>query len=108
VVTIPLSDDLKINSPAHVRWTHGRTMGLKFVPTLPEKVLTPLSRWVFQRREEDRERMERPLNPLGFSAAPKGNRLVLVSGSEELESSRRAQFPWPPALAGVAPPMAPL
>jgi len=103
LVTIPLSEELKINSPAHVRWTHGRTMGLKFIPTLTDPVLTHLSRWIFQRREEDRERMERPPSLGNPVTTPKESRLVLVSSSGELETSLRDYLEGLPPLVRIAP-----
>jgi len=106
LITIPLTDDLKINSSAVVRWTDGRTMGLKFMPTLAEAVLTPLSRWIFQRREEDRERLERPLSPGNSLAVAKESRLVLVSSSAELEASLRDYLIDLPKLGRVPPTMA--
>ena len=108
LVTIPLSDDLKINSPAHVRWTHGRTMGLKFMPTLSDPLLTPLSRWIFQRREDDRERMERPPSLTASPSVPKEHRLVLVSNATELETSLGNYLEGLPPLVRIAPTMAAL
>ncbi len=88
-VTIPVADDIKLNCPAVVRWIQGRALGLEFVPILPEPVLTPLSRWVFQRREEDKDRLRSlgaPLSPAPTSGA---GGLVLVSTSAELEEGLR-------------------
>lgn len=61
VATIPLLADLRIESAARVRHTRGRTVGLQYQPELPEAILEPLSRWVFLRREEERERLARRL-----------------------------------------------
>jgi len=108
MVAIPVSEELKINSPAEVRWANGRTIGLKFVPTLPEVTLTDLSRWVFQRREEDRERQERLLAPGQPSVPPKEHQLVLVSGSDGLETSLRDYLVGLPDLVRVVPTMAAL
>lgn len=108
LVGIPLSDELKINSPAEVRWTNGRTLGLKFVPTLPENLQADLSRWVFQRREEDLERQQRLQAPGTAPSPVKEPRLVLVSNSEELESSLRDYLVGLPTLGRVAPTMAAL
>ena len=56
-LSIPLLEDIRIEARAEVRHLGARTIGLKFLPTLPKAVEVPLSRWVFQRREEDRERL---------------------------------------------------
>ena len=60
-VTIPLSEAIRIESGACVRHLRGRALGIAFSPALPEAVREPLSRWVFLRREEDRERLARRL-----------------------------------------------
>jgi hypothetical protein len=90
-VSIPLTDGILINNRAVVRWVHGKTMGVEFLPTLGTEVMTPLSRWVFQRREEDKERVG-----LSFvESVPKLGRtsgLVLVSSSQELEDSLQELF----------------
>ncbi|HEX9009068.1 MAG TPA: PilZ domain-containing protein [Holophagaceae bacterium] len=92
-VTIPLTDGIRINSPVKLRHRHGRTFGVEFVPQLDEDVLQPLSRWVFERREEDRDRASRrgveaatPLEGIrNVSILPRG--LVLISGDPALETT---------------------
>ena len=95
VVTIPLNDNIRINSKVKLRHVHGRTLGLEYRPQLDDHILHPLSRWVFEKREEDLERMSRrgvetsgqaqaaagkslPITPIG---------LVLVSSDAALEAS---------------------
>jgi hypothetical protein len=92
-VTIPLTETIRINTKVKLRHVHGRTFGVEFRPQLEEEVLHPLSRWVFERREEDLERIARrgveTAAPGGAvrpaNAAPSG--LVLVSGDAALEAS---------------------
>jgi hypothetical protein len=83
-VSIPLAEGIHINNRAIVRWVQGKLMGLEFAPTLDSEVLTPLSRWVFQRREEDKDRV----GSFHVDALPLGGKtpgMVLVSSSQELE-----------------------
>ena len=93
VLSIPLADDLQIEARGEIRHMGPRTIGLKFEPRLPEEVEAPLSRWVFQRREEDQERlaMKRERSLLGgrkpTGEAPAG--ILLVSGDVELEEALR-------------------
>jgi hypothetical protein len=105
-VTIPISEELKINGPALVRWTQGRSLALEFIPVLPEPVLTPLSRWIFQRREEDKDRLRglTPVNPT--PSGGEGGDLVLVSSSAELEQGLRDCLVGLPPLRRVSPTMA--
>ena len=56
-----LGDGLRIEARAEVRHLGARTIGLRFQPELPRQVAEPLSRWVFLRREEDRERLAQRL-----------------------------------------------
>lgn len=74
-VSIPLVDGLYINGHARIRHRQGRSFGVEFHPPLPKELLEPLSRWVFQRREEERERLARRLE-LGLNAdRPSGQAL---------------------------------
>lgn len=58
-VTIPLAEGIRINSPARVRHVHLRSFGIEFAPPLSGELLANLNRWVFQKREEDRDREAR-------------------------------------------------
>jgi len=91
-VTIPLTEAIRINTKVKLRHVRGRTFGVEFRPRLDEYVLHPLSRWVFEKREEDLERVARR----GVEAAQAGEAarpavaqprgLVLVSGDPALEA----------------------
>ncbi|HEY3399657.1 MAG TPA: PilZ domain-containing protein [Geothrix sp.] len=90
-VTIPLIEGVRINTPAKVRHVQGRVFGVEYLPPLEREVLEPLSRWVFERREEDLDRLVRR----GPGSAPQGggvrspagvpSGLLLVSQDAALE-----------------------
>lgn len=85
-VTIPLTSELRINSPAVVRWLEGRLLGLEFHPPLQDRLLADLSRWVFLKREEDRDRLAGPgAAPLPPRLGGRSNDLALVSPDEGLQ-----------------------
>ena len=93
-VTIPLTEEIRINTKVKLRHVHGRTFGVEFRPQLDDTVLHPLSRWVFEKREEDLERMARrgvetSASPGASSskAAAKPSGLLLVSGDAALETT---------------------
>lgn len=97
-LTIPLLDGLNINGHAVVRHLKGRSFGLEFQPPLPEQVMEPLGRWVFQQREEERERLARRLElgleggrPAGPQLPPKG--ILLFSAEAALEEELRGAVP---------------
>jgi PilZ domain len=110
-VTIQLTDLIRINTKVKLRHIHGRTFGVEYRPMLDESVLHPLSRWVFERREEDLERITRrgvetaasPGAMLSLSNQPKG--LVLVSGDATLEANLQDLFSGLQALRRVPPTM---
>ncbi len=58
-ITIPVLETVRINSPAKVKHIHMRSFGVEFEPPLGGTLLEGLSRWIFQKREEDREREAR-------------------------------------------------
>src|SRR5262249_34567680 len=81
-----------------VRHTHGRSFGLEFSPPLGGELLNTLNRWIFQKREEDRDREARrgvetakPGEGQKALAAqvtpPRG--IALVGGDEALEAQLR-------------------
>jgi len=93
-VSIPLSEEIQVHSEAVVRHLDTRRMGIEFVPALPKGVQEPLSRWVFLRREEERERLARRLElkePRAVSPEsqlpPQG--ILLVSEDAGLEEALR-------------------
>lgn len=107
-ITIPLVDALNINGHAVVRHVRGRSFGVEFQPPLPQDVLEPLSRWVFQQREDERERLARRLElglegvrPSGPSLPPKG--ILLISSDEALETQLREGLPSSHPYARIAP-----
>jgi hypothetical protein len=91
-VTIPLTDEIRINTKVKLRHVHGRTFGVEFRPQLDDVLLNPLSRWVFEKREEDLERLARRGVETGTggvaskvtAAQPSG--LLLVSADAGLEA----------------------
>ena len=94
-VTIPVLESVRINSPAKVRHVHLRSFGVEFSPPLGGGLLENLNRWIFQKREEDREREARRgietaevHRVVGAGAAPRKG-IVLLSADGELEAELR-------------------
>lgn len=90
VLDIPLPDQISIHSAAVVRHVGGRRVGVQFAPRLPEEIEEPLSRWVFLKREEERERAARRLELAQAPEARPGTLLpeqsiLLVSSDSQLE-----------------------
>ena len=90
-VTIQLNETIRINTKVKLRHIQNRTFGVEYRPQLDEHILHPLSRWIFERREEDMERISRrgvETNAAGggrlVAVPPTG--LVLVSGDAALET----------------------
>jgi PilZ domain len=98
-VSIPLTEEIRIDSRAIVRWTAGKALGIEFKPPIQQPLLSPLSRWLFQRREEEKARLETLILPAIVGKPGAENGLVLVSSSEEVE----AQFPRLPTRPGFLP-----
>jgi hypothetical protein len=90
-VTIQLTDFIRINTRVKLRHVRGRTWGVEYRPQLDEHLLHPLSRWVFEKREEDLERMTRrgvetaPISGVSLPQPSQPIGLVLVSGDAALE-----------------------
>ncbi|HEX7552423.1 MAG TPA: PilZ domain-containing protein [Geothrix sp.] len=94
-VTIQLTEGIRINTKVKLRHVTGRTFGVEYRPQLDDYLLDPLSRWVFEKREEDLERISRRgVETSGqaqavagriLAAVPSG--LVLVSSDTALEAS---------------------
>lgn len=93
IVTIPLTGDIRINTPTKVRHSDGHTFGIEFVPQLEEAVLVPLSRWTFERREEDLDRLaRRGTSPAASASGPRPvsdlhSGFLLVSQDTVLEAA---------------------
>lgn len=106
-ITIPLTEEIHINSRAKVRYVQNRSVGLEFRPPVKGPLLEGLSRWVFQRREEDRDRLipKAALEPSAASPveAIDAGCLVLVSSSVELEEQARLLLTGLPSLRRVSP-----
>lgn len=92
-VTIQLTDTIRINTKVKLRHVRGRTFGVEYLPQLDDHLLHPLSRWVFEKREEDLERISRrgveTASPAeaGKVVASKPSGLLLVSGDAALETT---------------------
>ncbi|WP_005032988.1 PilZ domain-containing protein [Holophaga foetida] len=105
-VTIPLTEEIHINWTAVARWVQDRVLGIEFVPALPTVLLGDLSRWVFKKREEDKERIERSASAALSEVAMKrggSSQVVLLSLSSEVEDTLRAILPEIPVLKRVPP-----
>ena len=113
-VTIPLTETIRINTKVKLRHVKARVFGVEFRPQLDDHLLHPLSRWIFEKREEDLERITRRgvevagpgETPRLVSAAPTG--LVLVSGDAALEATLQELLGGLQPLRRVAPNMAAL
>jgi len=97
MLSIPLSEDIRIEAKGEIRHIGSRDIGLEFAPPLEPAVLEPLSRWVFRRREEDLERLarRRELNLQGARRSGAGDLpqgILFVSGDPELEEPLQELF----------------
>jgi len=99
-LSIPLDNGIHIEAKGEIRHVAARNLGLEFVPELPEPVQVPLTRWIFERREEDRERLalrieQRDRHLMADVAVPSGPGapgILLVSGDAALEEALRPVF----------------
>ena len=90
LLSIPLASDIQIETRAEVRHVGARSIGLAFRPGLPSAVEQPLSRWVFLRREEERERLAQRLELNDRSTRPRTlgpTGILLISSDPELETA---------------------
>ena len=113
-VTIPLTEQIRINTKVKLRHVHGRTFGIEFRPQLDDTLLNPLSRWIFEKREEDLERIARR----GVDTAQPGAQgpkviatgqpsgLLLISGDTAMEEIMQGLLGGLQPLTRVAPNMA--
>lgn len=101
-VSLPLEDALRVDGRAVICWTEGRQVGLKFDPPLGGQTLPLLSRWIFMKREEEKNRVEALKDVTGASAAnpsqASGARapLLLLSASEAVEGLLKEALPETP------------
>lgn len=112
-LTIPLSEEIHINGSGVVRHTRDRGFGVEFKPELPDELLETLSRWVFRRREEDRERLAQRLElDLRREQRPGASQpcsgILLVSSDSALESTLRDALQGTESLMRVPPAAQPL
>ncbi|WLT32779.1 PilZ domain-containing protein [Geothrix sp. PMB-07] len=114
-VTIPLTEQIRINTRVKLRHVHGRTFGVEFRPQLDESILNPLSRWVFEKREEDLDRISRrgvdtasPAGPIGRVATGRPSGLLLVSAESALEATLQDLLGGLQPLTRIPPTMAAL
>lgn len=84
-VAFTLAGTIQINNKVKIRFIKDKVFGAEFRPPLEGALLDNLSRWAFQRREEDLLTLARP----AVSGIPKadlssGSELILISSSSEL------------------------
>ncbi len=107
VVSIPITEDFRFDTHASVRHIRTRTLGLEFSPALDSTIQEPLSRWIFVRREEERERiarrLEQALPDLGHEAQVPHRGILLVSSDARLEGSLRTALKDVQPLHRVSP-----
>lgn len=108
ILDIPLADGIAIHSEAIVRHLAGRRLGIQFDPKLAEEIGEPLSRWVFLRREEERERTARRLEAASQPDLRSGTQvpesgILLVSSDALMEADLRAALSEIRPVARIAP-----
>ena len=113
-VTIQLTDIIRINAKVKLRHVHGRTLGVEYRPQLDDHLIHRLSRWVFEKREEDLERIaRRGVEPAssagpGKAVASRPSGLLLVSGDGVLGTTLQELLGGLQPLRRVPPTMAAL
>jgi hypothetical protein len=101
-VAFTLAGSIRINTKVHVRYVKDKVFGAEFRPPLSGALLEDLSRWVFQRREDDLLALGRGVLaelPGGKADRPAGAELILFSSSSELGDQLAV------LLAGDLPPL---
>ena len=109
-LALTLDPTITINCKAKVRYLNDHLLGLEFRPTPSGAQLDAFSRWVFQRREDERNQQRpRPSeegpakagkDPLEATTVPT---MTLVSGSAELEENLKALGEGLPPLRRMPP-----
>ncbi len=106
-VAFNLAEGIQINTTVKVRFIKDKVFGAEFRPPLDGVLLDNLSRWVFQRREEDILSLGRVAAATEAESAAAGEGaagLILVSGSSALGEQLAALLPDDlPPLVRVAP-----
>ena len=106
-ITIPLTEEIRINTKAKVRYVQARSVGLEFRPQLEGPVLEQLSRWVFRHREEELERKQAQAASPATGPDPASGEetlcLMLVSSSQELQDSLQGVLTGLPPLRRIPP-----
>ena len=113
-ITVQLTDLIRINTRVKLRHVRNRTFGVEYRPQLDDHILHPLSRWVFERREEDLDQIAR--RGVETAAAPEVGRLVnrpptglvLVSADAALDATLQDLLGGLQPLTRIAPTMAAL
>jgi len=101
LISIPLNDQIRIQTTALVCHMAGRNLGIQYRTELGPEIREPLSHWVFLKREEERDRLARRME-LAVRPDSRANgvpelSILLISTDSELEQSLKA------ALEGVRP-----
>lgn len=103
-ITIPLTETIRFDTRARVRYVADKEVGVEFTPGLEEGTLTLLSRWVFLKREEDLVRQATRLSEeVVQSDGYESGGLVLVSTDVALEEKLAQLLEGLPALVRVPP-----
>ena len=106
LVSIPLNGEIHLQTGATVRHLRGRSLGLHYQPQLEKETLASLSRWVFLRREEERERLAHRLEmaslPESQNRVPELG-ILLISADPELEGELRPLLEGSRTLTRLAP-----
>jgi hypothetical protein len=105
-VAFTLAGDIRINSKVKVRYVRDKVFGAEFRPPLEGPLLESLSRWVFQRREEEMLALGRSAGkvPAGPALVSAGADLILFSSAGDLGEQLAALLPSDlPPLLRVAP-----
>ncbi len=103
-VAFALSDAIRINTKVKVRFVRDKVFGAEFRPALDGALLERLSRWIFQKREEDLLAHAQVAIAEPAAAAAGRAALVLFSSSVALGEQLAALLPGElPPLLRVAP-----
>lgn len=107
LLDIILSPEIHIQTAGVVRHLQTRRVGVEFQPKLPQDVVEPLAKWIFLRREEERERAAQRLEQ--GQAAPSPTTLIpalgilLCTQDEALASLVETSLEGLPSVARVKP-----